>query len=385
MANKEKNNAAIDLEEYEALERVLEKISKIPEPYLSAALKGNVEFFHDLEYPNLEKKLHEKFLIKDIEWVIVNAFDFENSNGHFIKAFAQPYIKKESAERRADIVFGAMNWRNDYNMPDSQGRFKYKIELRKDSADLMPDEENEWVPKVEGGSIDTNARGGFSDKAFEVALSFAEKRAWAKVGIGRYLKLVPQIEVRISTDWQEGWNKYSFRSKAKGSKDNPVYINFYWEDPQLPQWALNEEEKNIYANTNPKSSTGKQAPTETKQKPKKAMPAGEAQWELMLAYYNNMPETAQEKWHNYLFEDQVEEETGEVTGSTRRNLSADMASKIIASLEKGYGELNEDNIPEAFVGKKKAEQATEEDFTGEANPDDEEIKNMREQANEKKP
>lgn len=345
----------------------LESINKIPEPYRSAALNGDVEFFTDLEYPVLERQLHQKFRLKDIEWVIVNAFDFQTRDGYGIKVFAQPYIKKESAERRADIVFGAMNWRNDYNMPDGQGRFKYKIEIRKDAADLIDGEQSEWIPKIEGGSIDQNARGGFSEKNFEIALSFAEKRAWAKVGIGRYLKLVPQIECRVSEEWVEGWNRYSFKSKVEGNQNNPIYRKIYWEEPQLPEWALHDED----------SYNEKMDDKTAPQNPEKKMPANDAQWELMIAYYDNMPEDTKEQWHNYMFVDDVDDETGEVVGTRRRPLNAASANKIITSLEKGYGQLNEDNIPEAFAGDAAPEPV--------ANETERDVKQMREQANKKKP
>lgn len=382
--NKSKENQPEQvISDEEAYRQALENIRNIPEPYQSAALSGNKEFFLDLEYPVLERKLHEKFRLDDIEWVIVHAYDYETrNNDHIIKAYAQPYIKKESAERRADIVFGAMNWRNDYNMPDSSGRFKYKLEFRKDAPDLADGEQNEWIPKIEGGSIDSAAKGGFSDKAFEVALSFAEKRAWSKAGIGRYLKLVPQIECRVSESWVEGWNRYSFRSKVKGSKDNPQYITIYWEEPNLPEWALHEEDKGKQKMQ--EAEPGQQQPQEPQQPGSKKNPqpmaANDAQWELMIHYYDNMPEKEKGKWQPYMFVEEVDDETGEVVDTNRRQLSADAASKIITSLEKGYGKLNENNVPEAFASKKEAENLTEEDLTAE----DQEIKDMRDKANEKK-
>lgn len=308
--------------------------------------------------PTIEERLMEKFHLKDIEWVIVNAFDFKTSNGIMKKAFAMPYIKKESAERRADKVLGPFNWENDYAMPDGAGRFKYLLKIRESHG-------SDWIKKHSGGSISQSAGGQLSDNAFESALSFAEKRAWAKIGIGRYLKLVPQIEVQTSDDWQEGWSKYRFKSKV----DKNETVSFYWRDPQLPEWALHPEDE-----YNDQGSNTEPPPPPDKDKMTKA---GKGHWKVIMAYYNNIPDEQKVQWDNYLFVDEVDDDTGEVTGTRQREISVATAKKFIASMETGYGHLTDKGIPEKYAEPKPE---PEEDLS----PEDQEIKDLRDSANEKK-
>lgn len=275
----------------------------------------------------LTRKLNEKFRLKDIEWILIHAYDFTYNNNWKLKAFAQPYIKKESAERRADEVLGHSNWENDFTMPDRQGRFKFQISIRKD-----PDAE--WISKRSAGSIDQNAKGGFASDAFEISESFAEKRTWAKHGIGRYLKRVPQTQVQVSSSYKEGWNKHRFKSNVKEKK-----VSFYWKPPQLPGWALHEEDS--YDDNNSGEEPDMPAPEEDKTK---KVPASEAQWATIDNYYANIPDNEKDKWEDYLFVDEIE--NGEVVGKRRRKISESTADKIITSMKQGYGALNDDGVPE---------------------------------------
>lgn len=276
----------------------------------------------------LEEKLMAKFRLRDVEWVIVNAYDYMRNGTHEAKAYAKPYIKKESAERRADEVLGTLNWKNDHSMPDNAGRFKYKLEIRKDS-------DSPWVPKHDGGSIDQNAKGGFADNAFETALSFSEKRAWAKFGIGRYLKLVPQVQVQVSMDWKEGWNRYSFRSNI----DNNKRTTIYWRAPQLPEWAMHPEDE---YEDRPNPGDNPNPPTQTE-------PATDEQWNELTMFYSNLPEKGKDSWYQYLYEDQVDDETGEVIGSERRELTEEYAEKLLVNMRNRYGNLNDDGVPEKIA------------------------------------
>ena len=274
------------------------------------------------EEVTLTDQLCEKFKFNDIEFVVVNAYDYESRNGHVIKAFVLPYIKKESGEQRLDEVLGAENWENDFTFPDEHGRIKYKIKWRKPDSD-------EWLFKQEGASLDTRERGQFSNTAFESALAFAEKRCLAKLGIGRYLKLCPEIEVTVSRDWQPGWNKYAFRSKTiKDQNNNGKYLSFYYQDPMLPKDYLHEDEKHLADEVNDGNKPTPQ------------------QWDQIEKYYKAFDLEERDKWNEYLYQEEVDNETGAVSYK-RRNISQDRAVQILASMRKGYGKLI-DGVPENY-------------------------------------
>jgi len=268
--------------------------------------------------------LCERFKYSDIEFVIVNAFDYNSRNGYHIKAFALPYIKKESGEQRLDEVLGVDNWENDFTFPDPQGRLKYKIKFRVPGSD-------EWREKNEGATIDTSDRGQFSKTAFESGLAFAEKRCLAKLGIGRYLKLCPDMQVTISEMFEPGWNKYSFKSKV----GNNEYVNFWWQDPMLPKEFLHPDEEDL---AQPIDDAPQAKP---KQKPKPQPdkePATDKQWDVIESYYKALPLAEQEKWTTHLYTEHVNNESGSITNE-RKNISRAFGAKIIKSLESGYGEL----------------------------------------------
>jgi len=269
--------------------------------------------------------LCERFRYTDIEFVIVNAFDYNTQNGQQIKAFALPYIKKESGEQRLDEVLGVDNWENDFTFPDAQGRIKYKIKFRVGEGD-------DWREKNEGSTIDTSDRGQFSKTAFESGLAFAEKRCIAKLGVGRYLKLCPDLQVEISHGFQPGWNKYSFKSKV----DKTNYVSFWWKEPMLPKEFLHPDDMHLADQIDDDTSNLKSKP---KSKPKpKAQPASDAQWDIIETYYKALPLAEQDKWTSHLYTEHVNNETGSVS-TERRNISREYGAKIIKSLESGYGEL----------------------------------------------
>lgn len=314
----------------------------------------------------IEKKLSEKFLLDDIEWVIVNAYDYNYGGERRVRAFAHPYIKKESAEKRADDVLGVGGWTTDFSMPDQEGRFKFKLSIK-------PPEGDDWIEKINGASINMDAKGGFKENAFETAITFAAKRAFAQIGIGRYLRLVPHREVQISTDFKEGWNYYRFRSNV----DKGKYVSIYWKPPRLPESALHPEDSypDETDNTDNNENSGRRIEDAD---PLEARPASETQWDKLQAYYQALPDEEKDRWYNYLYEDEVDNETAEVTKTRRRRLSAAGANNILESFQKGYGNLNNNMIPE-----KLAKPVSSSDMPA-GNPADDEVRKAREAAQEKK-
>jgi len=280
------------------------------------------------------KKLSEKFKVDDIEWVIVSAYDYNSKNGYVIKAFATPYIKKESAEHRLDTVIGPFNWKNKFELlPGEKVRFTIKI---------RQNQESDWIEKSEGATLDTRERGQFTLTALESALAFAEKRVLSKIGIGRYLKLVPQIGVEVSNSWQPEWNSYQFKSKVKKQNGKPEYIKFYWKEPVLPSDALHQEEKHLGVE-NKTQANPQSVPAEKK-------PASKKMLEDIEAYFMHLqnPDEADE-WQPYIYKEVTDEETGEIR-IVQRNLSLNAAQKILNKMEQKYGKLI-NNVPESVKKK----------------------------------
>lgn len=279
------------------------------------------------EQPTLYDQLSKPFPPDCVEWLILNAKDVKQQNDFWVYAIASPYIQKESAEDRADQVFGPNNWENDFTFPNSNGRFVYRIQY-------------EWngklTTKKAGGSVATDSKGGFNDSDFEIALSYAEKRCWQKIGIGRYLKLVKPKKVTTKLDFEAGWERYSFESKwQKSGKGKPKYIKFWWKQPSLPNKALPEE----YQDQN-FDDTGS-----PDRKPTKV--ATEEQWEQMEAYLEYAPspedEQIREVIYNEIVDEKGEDHTGEVTYE-RKKFTFEFAEKVIDRLSDKYGPLV-DGVP----------------------------------------
>lgn len=283
------------------------------------------------EESSITDQLSAKFRFSDIEFIVVNAYDFSTRNGYQIKCFVIPYIKKESGEERMDDVFGVDNWKNDFQMPGPNNLIKYKLIYRVPGSD-------EWHEKYEGSSLDTRERGQFSQTAFESALAFAEKRALAKLGVGRYLKLCPQIEVRTSETWVEGWERYSFRSRVhKGQDNKPKYVNIYWEPPILPKEYLHEDDYHLLEQVVDDNPSEKQSPQPKKQasQPKAA---DKKQWGVIESYFEAFDLEDQNLWESYLYNTTTNEEDGSVSHH-RKKISSAYADRIIGKLEKAYGPL----------------------------------------------
>lgn len=282
--------------------------------------------------PSITQQLCAKFRFSDIEFVVVNTYDYTAGNRHVIKCFVIPYIKKESGEQRLDEVFGVDNWENDFSMPNQDHLVKYKLKYR------VPGTE-EWREKNEGASLDMRERGQFSQTAFESALAFAEKRCLAKLGVGRYLKLCPQIEVDVSQNWQEGWERYRFRSRVKTDGNGKgKSISIYWKPPILPEPFLHADDKHLLDMV--ETDEGAKAPPEqtAPSQQQTAEVATEGQWKVINAYWNAFDEEDKEKWAEYIYKENVDNETGNIT-YTRKRIAKDYANKIISSLEKGYGPI----------------------------------------------
>lgn len=99
------------------------------------------------------------------------------------RALAIAYIDVRLIQDRLDLVLGAENWQDDYEiLPDGSVTCRLRLNLG-----------GQWVTKMDVGSPSEQPDGGDRLKA---AFSDALKRAAVKFGIGRYL-------YRLSAQWVE--------------------------------------------------------------------------------------------------------------------------------------------------------------------------------------
>jgi len=166
-------------------------------------------------------KLTEPFSSADVEWRIGR--DYYNEEKKTITAKALAYIKQQPIHRRLDNLCGMDGWYFTFN-EWKEGAIATLYILIK-----YPDGSTEWRWKS-GGANPTNFEG------FKGMLTVAEKRAAVQWGIGRYLYDIPETKVnvvyRYNPDFVRGVHK------RKNQRD----IVYWWEIPELPEWAVPFEE-----------------------------------------------------------------------------------------------------------------------------------------------
>jgi hypothetical protein len=123
--------------------------------------------------------------------------------------------------KRLDDVFGYDHWQVSYDHKNDGVMCTLKVWGEKG-----------WIIKQDG-SPETAV------EAFKGGISKSLVRCAVTLGIGRYLYDLKTNFAQISMNKKEGWNKATLKHNGK-------FINYWWETPQLPQWALPEsEQKNI--------------------------------------------------------------------------------------------------------------------------------------------
>lgn len=130
------------------------------------------------------------------------------------------YVDSRAVQRRLDDVLGPQNWSNKFH--DVNGGICCELSLRIDG---------EWYMKSDGAGqteIDPE-KGGFSG---------ALKRATSLWGVGRYLYDLDTGFAQTSTTKKDVWNK--------AKKDG---VDYWWQEPILPDWALPEDERKPYTPT----------------------------------------------------------------------------------------------------------------------------------------
>jgi len=132
------------------------------------------------------------------------------------KASVLAYITARAIMERLDAVFGIDGWKDEYEVLASGVKCRLSVKAG-----------NEWVTKEDVAPF-TNI------EALKGAFSDSLKRAGVKFGIGRYLYDLPEYWVQIT---EERPRDCQLPVHYHGSDG----LSGYWEEPQLPDWALPEQ------------------------------------------------------------------------------------------------------------------------------------------------
>lgn len=187
----------------------------------------------DCSMEEVHAKLTEPFPSKDIEWRVSRS---GISNG---KSWAMvlAYVDNRAIQNRLDEVFGPAGWKNEFT--DFMQGILCTISCFVDG---------EWVSKSDGAEQTQfeSLKGG---------LSGAMKRAAVHWGIGRYLYKLTETFVEV-TDRKQPGSVYINDEKKK--------VKGYWMPPQLPDWALPENERKGKGNQSKPISQSQTSSQETK-------------------------------------------------------------------------------------------------------------------------
>lgn len=157
------------------------------------------------------KKLKEPFKADDVEWRIQQS----GENGGKPWAMVLCYITNRAIMDRLDDICGPENWKNEFKESPCGGVLcciSIKVGDR-------------WISKWDGAE-------NTQVEAVKGGLSSSMKRAAVQWGIGRYLYKLDASFVNCKLD-KSGQNRGSIKPKSGRS-----YINFTWDAPRLPEWAL---------------------------------------------------------------------------------------------------------------------------------------------------
>ncbi len=159
----------------------------------------------------LFQRLRDPFPPSDVSWRIAQAG--KGKNGIWAKVLA--YLDNRAIMDRLDEVVGPENWHNEFTT-GPQGGVLCGISIRLGE---------EWITKWDGAeNTDIEAiKGGLSDSM---------KRAAVQWGIGRYLYSLGDSWAQVSDD---GAHFASCKIKVSGKEE---HVNFKWDHPTLPAWAL---------------------------------------------------------------------------------------------------------------------------------------------------
>ena len=157
------------------------------------------------------------FPYKDIEWRLQQCGEKKDGS---IWGKCLAYITSRAVQERLDEVCGTDGWRSEIRKDGNAYLCTLSIRVKHEDGSI------EWISRTDGADATDieSVKGGISG---------AIKRAAVQFGIGRYLY-----------DLEEGWvtvcENGRYFGKTKTEKQ------FRWNPPELPAWALPEEEKETF-------------------------------------------------------------------------------------------------------------------------------------------
>ena len=168
--------------------------------------------------------LKKPFKREDLEWRVLRA-GVHKSTGEW--AMVMTYVNNRAIMDRLDKVLGPGCWQNKFAAGPDGGvicGIGIGIEHKDDDGDEWLDWRWKWdgAPNTDIESV----KGGLSD---------AMKRAAVQWGIGRYLYRLPATFAKVTSNGE-------YRANGK-DKYSGVEYNFKWDPPDLPDWALPEDDK----------------------------------------------------------------------------------------------------------------------------------------------
>ena len=167
----------------------------------------------NLNVKEIEVKLKQPFERKDVEFRIAKV------NKKTRKAYVVAYISSRAAMDRLDAVFGQDGWFDEYEVLKNGVSCRLSVKFN-----------GEFITKQDAAPF-TNI------EALKGAFSDALKRVAVKFGIGRYLYKLPDSYVTI-------------KEKKPTNTTNKIHcyhsedLSGYWEEPDLPDWALTSSKGN---------------------------------------------------------------------------------------------------------------------------------------------
>ncbi|NLW18872.1 MAG: hypothetical protein GXY81_04195 [Candidatus Cloacimonetes bacterium] len=158
---------------------------------------------------DLQGRLRAPFPREDIEFR-VSRVSSKNS-----RAAVLAYITARGIMERLDEVFGMGNWQDEYELLPTGVKCRLSVNM-----------DGNWVTKEDAAPF-TNI------EALKGAFSDALKRAGVKFGIGRYIYELPEYWVEIQAERPRN-------AVLPVHHHNSDTLSGWWEEPQLPDWALPE-------------------------------------------------------------------------------------------------------------------------------------------------
>lgn len=160
----------------------------------------------------LREKLNAPFRPETMEWRVLQSNVRKDGTPW---AQVWPYVSAKHLMERLDDVFGVEGWQDTYK----EGRGGFVCELS-----VLVDEK--WITKSGASGAVSKDRGGEGVDPVKEMETRAFRRACEKLGVGRYLHLLPTLYASTYKD-----DRGRFKGKVKGKDGREQWYS--WDPPRL--------------------------------------------------------------------------------------------------------------------------------------------------------